>query len=126
MTSPLDALAAEKYVLLTTFRKDGRAVPTPVWAARDGDQLVVWTAPDAGKVKRIRRDGTVTVAPCDMRGNVKGDAVPAHARLLTEPDTGRALGAVARKYGIVGRLSIFAGRLRRGKDNQAAVAISFD
>ena len=57
----LDRLAAEKYVLLTTFRKDGRAVPTPVWAVRDGDALAVWTVSDAGKVKRIRRDGRVTV-----------------------------------------------------------------
>ncbi|MEV5447304.1 PPOX class F420-dependent oxidoreductase, partial [Streptomyces sp. NPDC052644] len=62
----LDRLAAEKYVLLTTFRKDGRAVSTPVWAVRDDDTLAVWTVADSGKVKRIRRDGTVTVAPCDV------------------------------------------------------------
>ncbi|MGK5676415.1 PPOX class F420-dependent oxidoreductase, partial [Micromonospora sp. URMC 106] len=77
----LDRLASEKYVLLTTFRKDGRAVPTPVWAVRDGDALAVWSAADSGKVKRIRRSGDVTVAPCDVRGRPHGEAVPAHATL---------------------------------------------
>ncbi len=53
----LDRLSAEKYILLTTFRKDGRAVPTPVWAVRDGEALAVWTRADSGKVKRIRHNG---------------------------------------------------------------------
>jgi PPOX class probable F420-dependent enzyme len=126
MTSPIDTLGSAQYVLLTTYRKDGRSVPTPVWIGRDGDRLVVWTAPDAGKVKRIRRDGTVSIAPCDFRGNVRGDAVTGQARLLDRPETGRALGIIARKYGVLGRLSILGGRIRRGRDGQAAIAITLD
>ena len=68
----LDRLGAEKYVLLTTFRKDGRAVPTPLWAVPDGTGLAVWTPTGSGKVKRIRNSGLVTVAPCDLRGNPTG------------------------------------------------------
>ncbi|MEU6182867.1 PPOX class F420-dependent oxidoreductase [Streptomyces coeruleorubidus] len=64
----VERLAACRYVLLTTFRRDGRAVPTPVWVMRDGDCLAVWSVADAGKVKRIRNSGRVTVAPCDWRG----------------------------------------------------------
>ncbi|HEX7662619.1 MAG TPA: PPOX class F420-dependent oxidoreductase [Pseudonocardiaceae bacterium] len=65
MATELDRLAASRYVLLTTFRKDGRAVPTPVWAARDGQDLVIWTAANTGKIKRLRNNGTVEVSPCD-------------------------------------------------------------
>lgn len=68
MSTDLERLGAAQYLLLTTFRRDGTAVPTPVWVARDGAELVVFTAPNAGKVKRIRRDGAVRVGPCTMRG----------------------------------------------------------
>src|SRR3954464_1267787 len=68
-------LGEGKYLLLTTFRKDGRAVPTPVWVVRDGERLVAWSAMDSGKVKRIRRDGAVEVGPCDVRGRPTGESV---------------------------------------------------
>jgi PPOX class probable F420-dependent enzyme len=126
MTSPIDTLGNAQYVLLTTYRKDGRAVPTPVWIGRDGHRLVVWTAPDAGKVKRVRRDGTVSLAPCDFRGTVRGSAVPGHARMLEQPEIRDALRIIARKYGLIGRLSILGGRIRRGRDGQAAIAITLD
>nr|WP_243704879.1 pyridoxamine 5'-phosphate oxidase family protein [Micromonospora sp. KC723] len=45
----LDRLAAEKYILLATFRRDGHAVPAPVWVVRDGDTLAVWTAAGSGR-----------------------------------------------------------------------------
>lgn len=125
MASDLDRLAAEKYVLLTTFRKDGRAVPTPVWAARDGADLVVFTAPDAGKVKRIRRDGTVQVAPCDVRGRPKGDAVAGQARLLDEAGARHAIGLIGKKYGLLGRLTILGGKIRRRGGLPGAIAITF-
>ncbi|TDC80006.1 PPOX class F420-dependent oxidoreductase [Micromonospora sp. KC606] len=110
----LDRLAAEKYVLLTTFRRDGRAVATPVWAVRDGDALAVWTAADSGKVKRIRRDGAVTVAPCDVRGRPRGPAAPGHAVLCGPEESDRIRDLVKRKYRLIGRLSLLGSRLRRG------------
>ncbi|WP_446212145.1 PPOX class F420-dependent oxidoreductase [Micromonospora sp. IBSANI012] len=120
----LDRLAAEKYVLLTTFRKDGRAVPTPVWAVRDGDTLAVWTAADSGKVKRIRRDGTVTVAPCDVRGRPRGTAVPGQAVLCSPEETNRVRDLIKRKYRLLGRLSLLGSRLRRGERGTIGIRIT--
>jgi PPOX class probable F420-dependent enzyme len=122
----LDRLAAEKYVLLTTFRKDGRAVPTPVWAVRDGDALAVWTVSDAGKVKRIRRDGRVTVAPCDVRGNPRGEAVPAHATICDAAGTRRVRDLLKQKYRLIGRLSLLGSRLRRGESGTVGLRITLD
>jgi PPOX class probable F420-dependent enzyme len=69
------ALPDAEYVSLTTFRRSGAAVATPVWAAPDGGTLVVWTRADSGKVKRLRHTARVLVAPCDVRGRLTGPAV---------------------------------------------------
>lgn len=122
----LDRLAAEKYLLLTTFRKDGRAVPTPVWAVRDGDALAVWTASDSGKVKRIRRNGRVTVAPCDVRGRPHGAAVPGHATLCDLVGTRRVRSLLKQKYRLIGRLSLLGSRLRRGETGTVGLRIVLD
>ncbi|HEX8631217.1 MAG TPA: PPOX class F420-dependent oxidoreductase [Catenuloplanes sp.] len=118
----LEQLATEKYLLLTTFRKDGRAVPTPVWAARDGDALAVWTVADSGKVKRIRRSGAVTVAPCDFRGTARGEPVAGHAT-VDRAATERIRRVLARKYGLVGRLTMLGSRLRRGPTGTVGIRI---
>lgn len=122
----LDRLAAEKYVLLTTFRKDGRAVPTPVWAVRDGNALAVWTVSDSGKVKRIRRDGRVTVAPCDVRGRPHGEPVPGHASVSDLDGTRRIRGLLKQKYRMIGRLSLLGSRLRRGESGTVGLRIVLD
>jgi hypothetical protein len=119
----VDRLGAEKYILLTTFRRDGRAVATPLWAVRDGGGLACWTVTDSGKVKRIRNGGRVTVAPCDFRGKPLGDAVEGQARIGDEADTARVRGLLGRKYGVVGRLSIWGSTLRRGRTGTVAVLI---
>jgi PPOX class probable F420-dependent enzyme len=120
----LDRLAAARYVLLTTFRKDGRAVPTPVWAARDGAELLVWTAANSGKVKRIRRDGAVEIAPCNSRGKPKGDSVRGTARILDQPGIEHVRTLIQRKYGLLARLVMFLNRLRSGPEQAAAIAIA--
>ncbi|MCT2588123.1 PPOX class F420-dependent oxidoreductase [Actinophytocola gossypii] len=82
-TTGFEHLAGAKYILLTTFRRDGTPVATPVWhAVRDG---IVYTSTIAslGKVKRIRRDPHVTIAPCTIRGRPTGPAQPARARILS-------------------------------------------
>ncbi|SCL16656.1 hypothetical protein GA0070624_1078 [Micromonospora rhizosphaerae] len=122
----LDRLAAEKYVLLTTFRKDGRAVPTPVWAVRDGDALGVWTVSDSGKVKRIRRDSRVTVAPCDVRGRPHGGEVPGHATIYDLAGTRRVRDLLKQKYRMLGRLSLLGSRLRRGERGTVGLRITLD
>jgi PPOX class probable F420-dependent enzyme len=122
----VDQLGAEKYVLLTTFRRDGRAVPTPVWVVRDGDALAVWTAADSGKVKRIRRSGRVTVAPCDVRGKPHGPAVAGRATIGDAAAGEHVRGLLVRKYGLLGRLTILGSRLRRGTAGTVAVRVTLD
>lgn len=120
----ISRLGAEKYLLLTTFRRDGTPVPTPVWAARDGQSLVVWTATGSGKVKRIRRDGTVTLAPCTARGKPTGDPVDGRAEVLDADGTEHARRLIVGKYGMVGRLAVLGSRLRRGADGTIGIRLT--
>ena len=120
----LEQLGSEKYVLLTTFRRDGRAVPTPLWVVPDGAGLGFWTVRDSGKVKRIRNGGRVTVAACDVRGNPHGEAIEAHARLGDDADLRRVRDALTRKYGLLGRLTLLGSRLRRGADGTQSIIVS--
>ncbi|MCU0270415.1 MAG: PPOX class F420-dependent oxidoreductase [Acidimicrobiales bacterium] len=103
-SAPLAALDREAYVCLVTFRRDGRAVPTPVWFAADGDDLVVVTEPTSGKVKRLRNDPRVTVQPCDVRGRVHGTVHDGQARVLGGGDAERARVVLNRKYGLQKRV----------------------
>jgi uncharacterized protein len=123
-TDALDRLSSGKYLLVTTFRRDGRAVPTPVWVVRDADTLGVWTVAGSGKVKRIRAGGEVLVAPCDARGRPSGDPLPGRARLVSAEETGRYRSLIARKYGLTGRLVLWGSRLRRGRDGTVGIAIT--
>ncbi|WP_433723626.1 PPOX class F420-dependent oxidoreductase [Actinoplanes sp. CA-051413] len=120
----LEQLGAEKYVLLTTFRRDGRAVPTPLWVVPDGPGLAFWTPAGTGKVKRIRNSDRVTVAACDVRGNVRGAAIEAQARIGDAADLRRVAEGLKRKYGLMGRLSLLGSKLRRGADGTLAVLVS--
>ena len=96
----MTALPHSTYVSLTTFRRTGVPVATPVWAAPDGDSLVVWTRADSGKVKRLRHTSRVTVAPCDLRGRVQGPAVDGVAVFVDHADWPQALAALRRAYGL--------------------------
>ena len=120
----LDTLGTSQYVLVTTYRRDGRAVPTPVWAVRDGDALAFWTVKDSGKVKRIRRDGTVLVGPCDVRGRPTGDSVPGRAEILPPEGSARVRELLKRKYGLLGRLTMIGSRIRRGSDGTIAIRVT--
>ncbi|GAA3579122.1 PPOX class F420-dependent oxidoreductase [Amycolatopsis ultiminotia] len=124
MPSEWERLTAEKYVLLTTFRRDGRAVPTPVWAAADGDELVVWSAREAGKVKRIRNSGEVRLQACDIRGRTHGTEIRGEARLLDAAGTERANKLIARKYGLVAHVTMFFSRLRGGRERSIGIGLT--
>ncbi|MGI5403807.1 PPOX class F420-dependent oxidoreductase [Streptomyces sp. CA-135486] len=90
--------AGASYVSLTTFRKDGTGVATPVWFAVDGGELFIWTLSDSWKVKRLRNNSRVVVTVCDARGRIADGAVSAEgtARLLDETGAIRTL--LSRKY----------------------------
>lgn len=126
MKTELDRLTAGNYVLLTTFRRDGTPVPTPVWAGRDGEDLIVWTRTDAGKVKRIRNNATVELAECDIRGNARGPVVQGSARILDLEGTERGRSLLKRKYGLSGRLVIGSSKLFRGNTASLCMAITLD
>lgn len=102
MTVPT-SLADAQFVQLTTFRRDGTGVPTPVWVVPlDGGAIGVWTMAGTGKVKRARRSGEVTLAVCDRRGTVSGPTVPGTARLLDEAGLRTVRDGVRRKYRVLG------------------------
>lgn len=116
-----DRLGAGKYLLVTSYRKNGTPVATPVWVVRDGDALGVWTVTDSWKVKRIRARGDVLVGPCDLRGNPTGEQVPGTAEICDAATTARYRELLARKYGLVGRLTLLGSRLRRGPDGTVGI-----
>ncbi|MFI5831331.1 PPOX class F420-dependent oxidoreductase [Streptomyces sp. NPDC051578] len=122
----LDELNQGKYVSLTTFRKDGTPVATPVWAVADGGELYVWTRSDSWKVKRIRNNGRVTVSACDVRGRVPEGAVAVEgqARLLDETGLRRVRKLMSRKYGWQFRVvDLPAALVRLGKRPHTGIAV---
>ena len=123
-------LASEPYLSLTTFRRNGTAVPTPVWAAPKDGRLLVWTGAASGKVKRVRHTPAVTVAPCDRGGSLLGDPVPAHVRIM-RPDEKRVLDATLKaKYGWQFRISALGAAIGRvigiGRPGQIGLEITLD
>jgi PPOX class probable F420-dependent enzyme len=104
-------LPSSTYVSLTTFRRTGVPVSTPVWAAPDGETLVVWTRADSGKVKRLRHTSRTTVAPCDFRGRVAGPVVDGVAEFVGRDERPGALAALRRAYGVRFQLGYVLSRL---------------
>ena len=99
MSQPIpSAIHGQKYISLTTLRKSGAKVATPVWFGEDGDKLYVMTRSDMGKTKRIRNNPKVTVAPCTIRGKVTGPEFAALARILPPEEHAHARQTLNRKY----------------------------
>jgi uncharacterized protein len=124
--SDLERLGRGSYLLVTTFRKDGTPVPTPVWVARDGNELIVWTQATAGKVKRVRNSPVVELTACDARGRPRGETVKGTARILDDDGTERGRQVLRKKYGVAGRVVIGASKLFRGKEGTVCLAITLD
>ncbi|MEV6772082.1 PPOX class F420-dependent oxidoreductase [Nocardia sp. NPDC051030] len=124
MDNPFGPAGTANYVQLTSFKKDGTPVGTPVWAALDGGRLYVWTVTDSWKVKRIRRNPQVTVQPCDLRGKVHGDVVEGTAAVLDAAGSDRVRGLIKRRYGIAGLVTVLGSQLRRGKSGTIGIEIA--
>ena len=101
---PFQAFEGQKYLNLETFRKSGEGVRTPVWFAAGSPErgavraLYVYSTGDSGKVKRIRNNPRVRVAPCDMRGNLRGEWVDARAEILSGEEAEKGMRLLDRKY----------------------------
>ena len=103
--SGVGVLAGEKYISLTTFKRDGTPVATPVWVVSDdGRRLLVWTGPETWKVKRLRRNPRVLVAASDLRGRTRGESYEGVGRLLDIPQGSIVEPLLDRKYGVTRRL----------------------
>jgi PPOX class probable F420-dependent enzyme len=101
-----DPLRGHRYVLLVTFRRDGRPVPSPVWLAVGPDGLAyVKTSTQAAKVRRIRNNPSVIVAPCTMRGRPTGPAIRGSASLLAQEDSALAEQTLASRYSLDRKLA---------------------
>jgi uncharacterized protein len=116
-------IAKSQYVLLTTFTKDGRPKPTPVWVASDGDRLLVISEEKAWKVKRIRNTPRVTLAVCDIRGRPRSEAIEATAAILDKSHNGAVYDAIGRRYGLVGRVFNLFSKLRGGMQNNVGLEL---
>ncbi|MFI0986652.1 PPOX class F420-dependent oxidoreductase [Streptomyces exfoliatus] len=95
-----EELRRGRYVSLTTYRKNGTGVATPVWYAVDGAELYAWTRTDSWKVKRLRNDPRVEAAVCDLRGNVAEGAerFTGEGRLVEGDELRRIRRLLSRKY----------------------------
>ena len=127
-TSPFAPLVKENYASLTTFRKNGTAVATPMWFAERNGVIYIYTGATSGKIKRIRNTSRITLAPCTANGKVTGAAIEGKARIINDPqETAIAEAALMQKYGIqrrvlYGVMSVM-NAFRRQSANRAYLAI---
>jgi len=97
------SLQGHKYVNLETFRKSSQSVRTPVWFAAEPavgcpQTLYVYSTADSGKAKRIRNHSRVRVAPCDARGNLRGEWIEARATIVTGDEAAQGMRLLNQKY----------------------------
>ena len=120
----LESLERERYISLATFRRNGKAVETPVWFALREGRLYVFSEARAGKVKRLRNDPRVRVAPCSVRGKVKGRWLEGRGRRVEDPAAvAAAYQALGRKYGWQMRLTDLLSRLAGRYDQRAILEL---
>jgi uncharacterized protein len=100
-------IRGQKYISLTTFRKNGVAVPTPVWFGEKDEKLYMVTRNDSGKYKRVRNNPQARVAACTIRGKITGPEFAANARVLPSEDWAMAQKTVSKKYWL-SRLNFFS------------------
>jgi uncharacterized protein len=121
-------LGEQKFVSLTTFKRNGDAVASPMWIVAEGDRLWAWTPADAWKVKRIRRDPRVTLTACGRTGNVQPGApvIDATAEVITDAgEVTRVESLIKRKYGLEFRIvTLIETIAARGRKPRFAVRIA--
>jgi PPOX class probable F420-dependent enzyme len=110
---PLDK---QSYLSLETFRKNGEGIRTPVWFAADptteirsrGAKLYVYTVENTGKVKRVRNNPRVRVAPCNRTGGLQGEWIEAQAKVVQGEEAARGLKLLTQKYFLKRVFDLFA------------------
>ncbi len=99
-----------KYLSLTSFRKSGKPVATPVWFVEKEGKICVWTQAHSGKMKRLRHTSRVTLAPCTMGGKVIGPTVEGLARIISPQEKEQVRLLLQGKYGWMQRFYAFLHR----------------
>ena len=112
----LQAFAHQQYLNLETYRRSGVGVKTPVWFTQDGDTLFVRTIDNSGKVKRVRQNGSVNIAPCKVDGALLGAWTSATAREVRDSAIDRKVDRLlGQKYGLMNALFGVASSLQGRK-----------
>lgn len=124
MTNPLGAVGDADYVLLTTFRKNGDPVPTPVWAVAEEGKLYVWTVSDSGKSIRLRRNSSVTMQSCNFKGTPHGAVLDGAGRILDADGTEHVRRLLRKKYRWTAPLALLGSNIRRGKSGTVGIEIT--
>jgi len=128
MPDALAQFAQAKYLSLETFRKTGVGVRTPVWFAQAtateyNATFYIYSESDAGKVKRIRNNPKVRVAPCNFRGALRGAWIEGQAHLCDAEETANGQQLLRRKYGSLKVVGDFFSRLMGHKQTLIAVVV---
>ena len=123
-SDPFASLYTHQYALLKTFRKNGDAVPTPVWFANENGKLYITTTNTAGKIKRIHNNGRATLTPCDQRGRIVGDGkeVEGVAREVSTTEYAHANTVLLGKYKLLYRVFDVLGFLTRRKSTYIEIS----
>jgi uncharacterized protein len=127
-SDPTATLGALRFVSLTTFKRNGKGVSTPMWIGRDGVDLFVWTPADSWKVKRVQNNPRVLLAPSSRFGKVRDgvSAIEGAAQVVTDPATVQRLAReIRRKYGLEYRLVTLVERIAaRGRKPRVVLRIA--
>lgn len=123
MSEKIQALENEKYINLETAKKDGTAVKTPVWFVISDGIIYVITRSKTGKIKRIKNNSAVRIAPCDIKGKVHGEWSNGKAMFVEDDIAKNAIKLRSKKYGIMAKL---AGFLSKSKGDLVVVSIQLD
>jgi PPOX class probable F420-dependent enzyme len=117
-----------KYVSVTSYRRDGTGVATPVWFVEEDGRLLVHTGADSFKVRRIRRNPAVTIAPCGATGRLRGAPVAARAEVLAAAEVPRVERLISRKYRVdmllIRPARALSAALRRGRAAPRPIILS--
>jgi PPOX class probable F420-dependent enzyme len=122
-SDPVSILSQYRYIKLETLKRNGEGVATPVWFTVDGRKISVVTRNQTGKVKRLRNNPNVRVAPCGMTGQLKGQWYNGKASMANSEELHNALSLRSKKYGFRVRL---AGILSRTKGELVGININLD
>ncbi len=125
MTNTLIAFNKQNYLNLETFRRTGLGVRTPVWFVQEGYSLYVRTAANSGKVKRIRNNSNINIAPCKMDGALLGEWQPAVAHEVNDPATDSLVDHLLdNKYGLLKKIFYLRANTKERKYSLLVLKVS--